>query len=176
MDLKEAIRLEHSKKNCRRITHWIGDRQDRFDQLIQIVAGSDCKDSQRASWPLSEAAIAHPALVRKHLKTLVRNLERPGQHEAVKRNTVRILQYINIPLTLQGKVMDLCFNYLISPTEKPAVKANALTVIYNLSQKHPVIRNELLAIIDQQWDQESKAFRSRASAILKSLSAHNLNR
>ena len=176
MDLKEIIRLEHSKTNCRKITNWIGDQQDRFDQLFRIFLGDDFCDSQRASWPLSEAVIAHPSLIRKHLKALVNNLDRPGQHEAIKRNTVRILQFINIPTALQGKVMDLCFNYLISPTEKPAVKASALTVIYNLSQKHPDIRNELLAIIDQQWDQESKAFRSRASAILKSLSAVNLNR
>lgn len=176
MNLKEAIRLEHSKINCRRITHWIGERQDRFDQLFLIFLGDDFCDSQRASWPLSETVIAHPSLIRKHLKTLVRNLDRPGQHEAVKRNTVRIFQFINIPSALQGKVMDLCFNYLTSPIEKPAVKASALTVIYNLSQKHPDIRNELLAIIDQLWDQESKAFRSRASAIRKSLSAANLNR
>lgn len=176
MNLKGAIRAEHSKKNCRKITHWIGDQQDRFDQLIRIFLGDDYCDSQRASWPLSEAVIAHPSLICKHLKSLVKNLERPGQHEAVKRNTVRFLQYINIPTALQGKVMDICFNYLINPGEKPAVKASTLTVIYKLSQKYPDIRNELLAIIDQQWDQESKAFRSRASAIRKSLSAANLNR
>lgn len=176
MDLKEAIRAEHSKNNCRKITDWIGDQQSRFDQLFAIFLGTDYCDTQRASWPLSEAVIAHPSLIRKHLKALVLNLDRPAQHEAVKRNTVRILQFIKIPLSLQGLIMDKCFRYLTNPAEKPAVKASCLTIIHHLSQKHPEISNELLAIIHQQWDNESKAFRSRASAILKALSAENLNR
>lgn len=176
MDLKEAIRLEHSKKNCRKITAWIGDQQARFDQLMDIFLGSDYCDSQRAAWPLSESVIAHPSLVKKHLKALIRNLDRPAQHEAVKRNTVRILQYINIPRSLQGRIMDKCFHYLTDPLEKPAVKACSLTVIYQLSKIYPEISNELRTIIQQQWDQESKAFRSRAKAILKLLSAENLNR
>lgn len=176
MDLTAAIRLEHSKKNCRIITEWIGNEQSRFDQLMLIFLGTDYCDSQRASWPMSESVIAHPSLVKKHLKALVRNLDRPGQHEAVKRNTVRILQYINIPRSLQGWVMDKCFQYLTDPLEKPAVKAYSLTVIHQLSCIYPEISNELRTIIEQQWDQESKAFRSRAKAILHLLSAEKLNR
>lgn len=169
MDLLERIRLEHTRKNCLRIAAWVGNQQSRFDQLVHIFLKGDYSDAQRASWPLGEAVMANPALVKKHLKALVSNLDKTGQHEAIKRNTIRILQFIQIPPALQGQVMDRCFRYLTSPTEKPAVKAYSLTVIHQLSAQYPEIIHELREIIWQEWDHAPKAFRSRASAILKSL-------
>jgi hypothetical protein len=65
--------------------------------------------------------------------------------------------------------MNLCFDYIISPKEKPAVKAFSLTVLQNLSRQYPEIKNELRTIIETQWDNESPAFRSRARKILKEL-------
>ena len=63
--------------------------------------------------------------------------------------------------------MDICFEYISSPTEAIAVKAFALTVLENLSQQYPEIRSELKTIIEDRWDYESAAFRSRAKKILK---------
>ena len=65
--------------------------------------------------------------------------------------------------------MNLCFDYVMDPMEKPAIKANALTVLQNLAKQYPEIRNELRLIIQSQWEHESAAFRSRAAKILKSL-------
>ena len=65
--------------------------------------------------------------------------------------------------------MDICFEYISSPTEAIAVKAFALTILENLSKKYPEIKPELKTIIEDRWDYETAAFHSRAKKILKKL-------
>jgi hypothetical protein len=113
--------------------------------------------------------MAHPEFMKNNFGKLLKNLKRPGMHDAVKRNTVRLLQEISIPEKYQGEIMSLCFDYISSPTEKIAVKAFSLTVLQNLSKTYPEIKQELKAVIEDRWDYETAAFHSRAKKILKSI-------
>ena len=70
--------------------------------------------------------------------------------------------YINIPESLQGEVMNHCFNFIKDPKEAVAVKAFSLTVLENVSRQYPEILPEIKLIIDAMWEQETAAFRSRA--------------
>src|SRR6185369_5142996 len=137
MGLKERILAEHSKANCDRITKWVGDSQTRFDELFNLFLGDDNKVSQWAAWPVSYAVIAHPGLIKKHLATLIKNLEKPGLHDSVKRNSVRLLQHISIPERLRGGLMDTCFRYISAPDEAVAIKAFSLTILENLAKQYP---------------------------------------
>lgn len=139
---------------------------------FRFFIGNDPLLAQRASWPLSYAAVANPRLIDKHFKELLENVKKKV-HDAIKRNTVRILQDISIPEAFQGDVMNLCFDYLMAPKEKPAIKAFSLTVIKNLSVHYPDILPELKTIIEDRWDTESKAFQSRARKILRSMKKTN---
>ena len=167
MNLEDILINEHSKTTCDKIVHWVGNNQLRFDQLFSLFIGNDPLLAQRASWPLGYAAVANPRLIDKHFKELLENVKKKGVHNAIKRNTVRILQDISIPEDFQGDVMNLCFDYLMSPEEKPAIKAFSLTVLQNLSVQYPEILPELRTIIQDRWDFESKAFQSRARKILR---------
>jgi len=169
MQLRETILSEHSKANCTRIASWVGSNQQRFDELFDLFLNDEYRVVQRAAWPLSNAVIAHPQLIQKHFGRLLKNLNKTGLHDAVKRNTVRLMQDISIPKKYQGKVMNICFDYIISPVEKPAVKAFSLTVLQNLSKQYPEIKQELKTIIEDRWDLESTAFKSRAKKIIKDL-------
>lgn len=169
MTLREQILKEHSKANCNAIVGWIGNSQAKFDELFDLFLNDEYRVVQRASWPLSNAVIAHPRFIQKHFSKLLRNLERPNLHEAVKRNTVRLLQYTAIPKKFQGKVMNLCFDYISTPDVAAAVKAFSLTILENLSNQYPEIKPELKTIIEDRWNYESAAFHSRARKILKNL-------
>ncbi len=169
MQLRATILAEHSKTNCTRITKWVGSNQQRFDELFDLFLNDEYRVVQRAAWPLSNAVIAHPPLIQKHFGRLLKNIGKPGLHDAVKRNTVRLLQDIAIPKKYQGEVMNICFDYILSPSEKPAVKAFSLTVLQHLSKQYPEIKQELKTIIEDRWDFESTAFKSRAKKILREL-------
>jgi hypothetical protein len=167
MNLRQTILSEHSKATCDKIVKWVGDSQQRFDELFDLFLHDEYRVVQRAAWPLSYAVIAHPELIKKHFAKLIKNLRQPGLHDSVKRNTIRLLQGITIPERFHGKVMNLCFEYIASNDEPVAVKAFSLTVLQNLSKEYPEIRQELKTIIEDRWDYESAAFKSRAKKILK---------
>lgn len=169
MDLRETILKEHSKANCNRIVAWVGNDQKRFDELFDLFLHDEYRVIQRAAWPLSYCVIAFPKLIQKHFARLFKYLKKPNLHESVKRNSVRLLQDIDIPEKYHGDAMNLCFDYIIDPTEKPAVKAFSLTVLQNLTKTYPEIKQELKMIIEDRWDHESAAFKSRAKRILKDL-------
>ncbi len=171
MNLRETILQEHSKAQTNKIVQWIGKNQQRFDSLFHLFLNDEYRVVQRAAWPLSYVVIAHPELIKKHFGKLLKNLEKPNLHDAVKRNTVRLLQDIDIPKKYHGAVMNTCFSYIASPEEKAAVKAFSLTILHRLSGLYPEIKTELKTIIEDRWDYESAAFKSRARKILKELSS-----
>ena len=166
MNLKEAILAEHSKSQTDKIVKWVGKNQDRFYELYKLFLSGEYRVTQRAAWPLSYVVKNYPILIKKHFSSFITNLEQPGNHDAVKRNSLRILEDYDIPAKYQGRIMDLCFNLISDPREKPANKAYSLTILQRLSEKYPDIKNELVTMVKTQWDNESAAFRSRAKRII----------
>lgn len=167
MNIREALLDEHSRKQCDCIVEYVGVDQKKFDELVSIFLNDEYRLVQRAAWPLSYCVTAHPNLIKKHLKRIIQNLKKPGIHNAVKRNTVRLLEVVVIPKPLHGEVMDTCFQYIADPKEMVAVKAFSLTVLGNLAKQYPAIIPELKLIIDDQWQHETAAFKSRAKKLLK---------
>jgi hypothetical protein len=98
---------------------------------------------------------------------MIRRMQEPGVHVAVKRNVIRILQFINIPRELLGDVTTLCFDYLASPNEAIAVRTFSMTVLANIAQKEPDLRNELRLSIEQQLLHGSPGFRARARNVMQ---------
>ena len=169
MNLRQTILADHSKTTCNKIIKWVGSSQPHFDELFNLFLNDEYRVIQRAAWPLSYIVIAHPELIKKHFTKLIKNLHRPNLHDSVKRNTLRLLQKITITERFHGEVMNLCFDYITSPDEAAAIKAFSLTVLQNLSKQYPEIKQELKTIIEDRWDYETAAFKSRARKILKEL-------
>jgi hypothetical protein len=167
MNLREAILAEHSRSQTDKIVKWVGHSQARFDELFNLFLKDEYRVTQRAAWPISYCVRNHPSLISKHFGKMVKNLQKKDLHPAVKRNTVRILEDIDIPVRYHGEIMNTCFNYIQSPDEPVAVKAFSLTILENLLPLYPDIKNELKLVIEERWNHETAAFHSRARKILK---------
>ncbi|MEO5681424.1 MAG: hypothetical protein ABIQ88_02220 [Chitinophagaceae bacterium] len=167
MNLREQLLKEHSRTNCDKIVKWIGTNQQRFDALFSLFLSNEYRLVQHAAWPLSYVVIAHPPLIKKNFSRLIANLDKPDIHDAVKRNTMRLLEDIDIPEKQHGRVMDTCFKYISVPGEKPAVKAFSLSVLQKLCVTYPEIIPEIKLLIEENYDRETPAFKSRAKKFLK---------
>ena len=167
MDLRQTILAEHSKANCNKIVKWVGNSQKRFAELFNLFLNSEYRVNQRAAWPLSYCVIDHPELISPHLAKLFKNLHKHDIQDFVKRNTVRLLQYIDIPKKFHGEIMDICLRHISSPREPAAIKAFSLSILHNLSQQYPEIKNEVKLIIEERWPYETAAFHSRAKKFMK---------
>ena len=170
MDIHQLLLKEHSKRQTDRIVGYIGSDKDRFALLIDLFFRGDYRLTQRAAWPLSYCVRAHPALIKPYFKQLLDNLKRKDIPVAVTRNTVRLLQDVDIPKKFHGQVMNVCFDFVQSPDTPIAVKAFSLTILSHLAADYPEIRSELKLLIEDQWEHATPAFRSRAKRVLKQLS------
>ena len=171
MDIKAALLQDYSKVQARRIAAYIGSDPDCFKILMTLFFKGEYRVTQRAAHVLGVCSGNQPALVQPYLKDLILNLEKPVP-DAVKRNTIRYLQQVSIPIDLQGRLADICFNYLTG-TEPVAVKAFAMTVLANLVKTEPDLANELKIIIQDQLPHASPGFSARARKILRELTPGN---
>ena len=166
MDLKKAILQEHSKKQCDRIVNYIGNDARRFAELMKLFFEGEYRVTQRAAWPMSYCVQNYPGLIKPYFKKLLTYLSKPDLHPAIARNAIRLLQVVEIPEQFHGKVMNICFNYIQDIETPVAIKAFSLTTLEQLSKKYPDILPELKLIIEERWDYESVAFKTRARKIL----------
>lgn len=168
MPLKEEILEDLSKQYVVYLANKIGANQEKFDELMGLFLDDDLQISQRAAWILSHCFDENPWLIEKHLKVMVENLKKPV-NVAVKRNTVRVLQHVDIPEDLLGEMAEICFGFLNSGKETIAVKANSMTILYNIVKKYPELKDELKLSIEDQMPYESTGFKARGRKILTAL-------
>lgn len=70
---------------------------------------------------------------------------------------------------LLGLLLNVCFNFLSSSSESVGVKAYSMMILFDISKREPDIKNELAVIIQNQFEESSKAFQSLGRKILKKL-------
>ena len=167
MNLEKELSKKQSLARSNRILKYIGSDELRFKELVKLFFKGEYRMTQHAAWPMSYCIRNHPFLARPYLKKFVDCLSDRHSHPASRRNIVRLFQFVEIPKRLQGKLMNICFQFISSPDEAIAVKAFSLRVLENLSTIYPEILFELKSIIEARWVYESPAFRSRAKKILQ---------
>ncbi len=168
MDIRAVLEADHSKPQMLSIAEYIGDQQERFDQLIHIFLHDEPVITQRAAWAVNHCCDQHPQLIDKHVVTLWKNLEKP-QHSAIRRNTLRIFTTYPLPPEVEGMAATLCFDYLADPNEKIAVRAHSILILYQLSKKEPDLIPELILLLEEIMPHASAGIRSRARKVLKAI-------
>jgi hypothetical protein len=171
MNIREELLQEkvHTKAHATEITSYACSSPSHFNELMDCFLSNDYRIAQRAAWSVSWAARARPDLIKPYIKQLVGLLTRTDVHNAVIRNSVRVLELTDIPEGCHADVMNACFAFIEKPTTPAAIKAFSLTTLYNLSRHYPEIKQELKLIIETLWDGETPAFKSRGRKILKGM-------
>jgi len=171
MNIREELLKQqiHFKKHAITITEHAILTNENFKELIDCFLSDNVRVAQRAAWSVSWAAQKQPELVHPYAGVLISQLKRTDVHNAVIRNSLRILEDLDIPEEFHGEVMDACFQFLQKRDTAIAIKAFALTVLFNLSKIYPDIKNELRVIIEENMDYETAAYKSRGRKILAKL-------
>ena len=171
MNIKETLLDDevYNKKGILEVSEYACASAKNFNALMQCFLANDYRLAQRAAWSVSWAARKKPEMIRPHIKSLVAQLGRTDVHDAVIRNSVRVLEAIDIPEVFHGDVMNACFAFIEKPSTPAAIKAFSLTTLYNLSKIYPEIRPELKLIIEERMPHETAAFKSRGTKILKAM-------
>ncbi len=142
------------------IVDFIGSDQDRFDSLMQLFFNGEYRLVQRAAWVLSYSAQAHPELIEKYQRRLILNLNKPGLHVSVKRNTLKVLQFMNIPEDALGTLVGLCYEFIASTTESIATKAYSINLLLRICGTYPELKAELVPLLTALLNHKSAAILS----------------
>ncbi len=161
MDIRQALLAEHSKAQTMKIVTYIGADEKRFAELMKIFFAGEYRLTQRAAWPLNYCAEQQPD----YLPKLLNCLSRDDVHDAVKRNIVRLLQFVEIPKKLHAKTYSLCVDLVDDPNEGIAIRVFAMTVAARIAKAEPALMNELQLIIRQHLPHSTAAFQNRVQKI-----------
>jgi len=167
MDVEKEILEVRSKTQVLKLVKWVGNDKMRFQQLMKYMIYGEDHLAKNSAWILGHSAELYPALATPWLQAMIKILQRRGVHDAVKRNVVRILQFVDIPHKFRGKVVNLCFEFISSLTEPIAVRTFSMSVLATIALEEPILRKEFEIVVRQVFPYATPAFRARAKKYLK---------
>ena len=131
MNIREELLRDkiHLKEQALKISTYACSSPKHFKELMQCFLTNEYRLAQRAAWSVSWSTKKNPALIKPYIKDLVGQLLRKDVHDAVIRSSVRILQQIEVPESLHGKLMSGCFGLIDSLSTPVAIKAFSLTTL-----------------------------------------------
>lgn len=166
MNIRLELEQELSEIQIIKITEYACSTPTRFRKLMDCFFDPYHRMVLAASWILTKALELHEEMLAPYIPNLVEQITDPKNAKHLIRNSLRILERIQIPEPFHGVIMNTCFEFIQNPKTEIAIKAYSLTIIYQLSLVYPEIQEELKCIIEEQWDHETPAFKSRGRKIL----------
>ncbi len=174
MNIFQELENTHSKENSLKIIAYIGKDERKFEELMNCFFSktNDYRVPQRAAHVVSLSFNKHADLIIPYIPQLIKCLMDKDLRNTLKRNILRILQFCEIEEKDRGRVYERVYEILVSPKEDIAVRAFAITVLYNITQFYPELKPELRTTIEFVLEESecSPGVRSRGLIILKKLS------
>lgn len=143
---------------------------NQISELVSLAFEKDHLLSSRAMWVFGHCSdIDYNCTKPYHLK-LINNLKQKNLHNGVIRNTLRLFQIHSVPKKTESFMLDKCFEYIKNPSEAIAVRAFAITVVFNISKPYPELLNELFIVLNHLSEtEEGPGIRSRVKNIIKAI-------
>ena len=139
-----------------------------FKKLFEFIFSDDRRLSWRSAWIIDSASEDYPELIMDRIPEIINGLI-TTMNSSLKRHFTRILSRVSIPEHYLGVCVNRCFE-LLTPSEPPAVRVNALQVLFNISQQLPDLKGELISVIENLLDEGgSVGFRNRSEKLLRML-------
>ncbi len=141
-----------------------------FDDIVCAIDKGSQRQQYIGSWVISRAVEMQPDIMddithQTCLKGIARNKE-----GGFRRNICRIWQFA-LPDSedLKMQVLETALNLLYDHKQDIAVRVFSITVLENLLQYYPEIKEEVGFILEREYDQATPSFRVRADRFTKAV-------
>jgi hypothetical protein len=166
--LTDLLMVENSRRNTDLVANLVFAWPSLFDELAGIYLRNEEPVSRRAVWVVDTVAEKHPELLDPYLESIAEALPR-FEHDGLKRVSLRMLSRSPLPQDHLGELMNICFDWLVSPKESVAVKVYAMEILYRISQAEPELKKELADSIEWRIGEGTPGFKNRGLKTLKKL-------
>jgi len=163
-NLRNQLLAELSRRNTDLITQWVIENTEAVDPLIELVFSNEEKVAPRASWVLEKLSEIQNEPIKPYISRVIAALP-DIKSSGTRRTLAKVLMLHSIPENQEGNMLDFCITMIESPKEPVAVKANCMTIVFNILPKYPDLKNEIFAIIEDQIPYNSVGFKSRFNVL-----------
>lgn len=168
--LEDLLMVETSRRNTDLIAGLIFQKPELFEDLFRIYCRNEEPVSRRAAWVIDTVTEKYPGFLNNRVDSLVEVLP-DFHHDGLKRHTLHILSYAPLPDKKHfGFLINICFDWLLSPIEAVATKVYCMELLYRISELEPDIKPELVESIEWRLNEENPGFKNRGVKLLKKLS------
>ena len=136
--------------------------------MIDQIENTNPVVAWRAAWIIDKLSDQYPHLLRPHHPKLLTILKKTTSN-GVRRHLTRILSGNFSEVCEDGELVDLCLEWIFLPKIPVAVKANAMTLMLELTKIYPDLIPELKTAIEAGLETASPGYKSRARKVLKKL-------
>lgn len=168
MELREELLKLHITNGKYRLIVEVGQSKELIRELLNIVMEGKEPTAWRAAWVIDGADEEQPGLASDYLVRILQSLQGMKSQGAL-RSLLRLLSRYDIPEEEQGLLIDSCFSYLISEKFAVAIKAHSMQIIYRHVLIYPELKGELIAVLEDQYNNNSAGFKARATMLIKEM-------
>lgn len=171
MNFREQLLAELSKRNTVYIASVIGVDKKLFKEMFKLILRNEKTISGRAAWVVEHIWLDYPYMIEPYINDMIDFLPN-SKYDNQKRHFTKILSTIDLSTIDEdrlGILIDRCFTWLEDPIYPTAVKMFSMQIIYNYIQIEPDFATELIAIIENQFNDSTPGFKNRGEKILKEL-------
>lgn len=169
-DLQNAILKEHSSKQASLIADWALLSDEKLEELIEIFMHGDFKTTQRAGYAILKTFDISPKAFDPYLIPLFEYMIGEGsqKHVAVRRNIFRMFEVSAIPKEIEGKLFQVCIDFLENKSETDAIRSSAIIVGFRIAKPFPELCAELKLLVEAELPYAKPSFRARYKRAMKS--------
>ena len=177
--LIKELSADPTKGFIERLAVTLREQHYNIDHLTDLTFHPDAQVGFRAAWLLDTMILAAPEL---YIGNLEYFIKRMGEvtNASCKRHYTRIMMNLtapNAPEAIKAKlasldlevVVEQCFDWIIDPKVKVAVKVFAADTLFNLCGRYDWIKEELTNQVQFMMRDGGAAIQSRGKKLLKSL-------
>lgn len=176
VELIKQISGPIGKTRVLKLSRILKEEQFALRDLIDITFYPDKNLAFRAAWILENVFLTDPLRYEPDLEYLVSRIKEV-KHESCKRHYAKIMMHITNPKAIpviKNKLQQIgleptveqCFDWMIDPKVKIAVKVFASETLFNLCFRYPWIKEELADQIQFLMHNGTAAIQSRGRKLL----------
>jgi hypothetical protein len=165
MDLKTELLLTQSKRQVDKLIDYIRGDFTKFQSLMTLFFSNEYRVVQKASWVVTRCIEDHPDWIDPYLDRIVEMLE-ITKDSSIRRNIIRLLQFVDIPEMYQGRIYDTCLRFLMSSRQPVAVRVFSMSVLSKITKNFPELKEELAEIIKDGMVNGTPGYKARARKVL----------
>ena len=122
-----------------------------FPLLMEISLTGTERRSWRAAWAADKINETIPGIAGPWIQKMTDALT--GLHDhSKKRQYLKFISLYPIPEIYEGFLFDYCLEKLSSEAEDISVRVWSMQILYNISDLHPELKEELAQIIEQEME------------------------